>query len=145
MKCSKKLRTDWLPLVSLLGMIGVLVLLSSYVQLSFFRDALQSRAWKQLAYLWVIGLWIDLLNLTTAILSAKNKTQSSATPGLALFCYSFSTLLYGSPTILKAEAITAYSQIDETLSLSFLKTTEFILLSCFHLTVTYIAAKMRRN
>ncbi|WP_190983790.1 hypothetical protein [Nostoc sp. FACHB-280] len=103
-----------------------IVCLSSCIQLSFFLDALNSKAWKQLEYLWIIGLCIDVCMLLFAIMQALRRHNTSLLPGLAYFFYFISMVFYGKLSFLKFIN-------GNILLLSFLKGIEFSILSIVHI------------
>ncbi|OCQ96575.1 hypothetical protein BCD64_01375 [Nostoc sp. MBR 210] len=103
-----------------------LVCLSSCIQLSFFLEALNSKAWKQLEYLWIIGLCIDVCMLLFAIMQALRRNNTSLVPGLAYFFYFVSMVFYGKLSFLKFIS-------TNVLLMSFLKGIEFSILFMVHI------------
>ena len=106
-----------------------MIWLSAWLQISFFEKALDSRAWRQLAYLWVIGIWIDILQILAFISSNKRGNRTSIVLGVGWFFYFISSITYGKPTFLRLD-------INDKLILSFIKAIEFsILVFWEHLTL----------
>lgn len=134
----------WKKSLNLSAIVCVLSLamwLSSYGQLLLFKSGLDSQAWRQLAYLWVIGIWIDLFSLSSVIF-AKPSFQPSTTPGISIFFYVFPNLIYGKPTFLSSNIFFPHHQINENIELSLLKVFEFLLLLLLHFIVIYIIRKI---
>jgi len=116
---------------------SLIVWLSAYIQLSIFNEAFNSKAWQEVAYLWVIGIYIDLYVLLVAILQALRGKNTSIILGIGWLFYFLSTAFYVKPTFLRFDT-------NSTLLLSFVKAAEFLILSSFHVLCMLIAAHVGR-
>ncbi|MCL1474222.1 hypothetical protein [Argonema antarcticum] len=135
MRNDSSLKEALLSLAKIKSITFLVVWLSAYIQLSIFSQALDSKAWQQIAYLWVLGVCIDLYVLLSAILSALSGRSISVTLGVGWMFYFLSTTFYGKLTFLRVN-------VDNALLLSFLKAVEFFILSCFHLLCMFISARI---
>lgn len=116
----------------------LIVCLSAYIQLSFFKEALNSKVWQQGSYLWILGVLIDLYIFITAVLIALEGKTTSITISIG-WAFSFlSTVSYSKLTLLRFVRV----DTDNTLLLSILKGFEFLILSTFHLLCMFITAQI---
>ena len=116
----------------------VMIWLSAWLQIVFFEKALDSRAWRQLAYLWVIGVWIDTLQILAFISSNRKGNRTSIVLGVGWSFYFISSIAYGKPTFLRLD-------INDKLLLSFIKAIEFSILGFFDFTVMFIVTYFGKN
>jgi hypothetical protein len=128
-------QADIISLLKIKLIAILIVCLSSYIQLSFFKDTLDSKAWRQLEYLWLFGFCIDFYMLIFAVIQALMKNHTSLVPGIAWLVYFVSMLFYGKLSFIKVET-------NNILLLSFLKGIEFLLLSMFHLLCIFAGGKI---
>ena len=116
----------------------VMIWLSAWLQMFFFEKALDSREWRQLAYLWVIGVWIDILQILAFISSNRKGNRASIVLGVGWSFYFISSIAYGKPTFIRLD-------INDKLLLSFIKAIEFSILVFFDFTVMFIVTHFGKN